>query len=80
VYKRQEYNAVLEESKTILQIRVKARTRELEEMARGLENKVKGRTKELEERLSELERFHKLTVGRELKMMELKKEIERYRT
>ena len=72
-----KYHTVLEESKTILQIRVKARTRELEEMARGLEGKVKERTKELEERLSELERFHKLTVGRELKMMDLKKKIER---
>jgi PAS domain S-box-containing protein len=39
------------------------------------------RTRELErakeiERLAELERFQKLTVGRELKMIELKKEIE----
>ena len=33
------------------------------------------RRKELE-RLAELERFQKLTVGRELKMIELKKEIE----
>jgi len=33
------------------------------------------RSKELE-RLAELERFQKLTVGRELKMIELKKEIE----
>jgi hypothetical protein len=32
------------------------------------------RNKEME-RLAELERFQKLTVGRELKMIELKKEI-----
>jgi len=36
------------------------------------------RTKELE-RLAELERFQRLTVGRELKMIELKKEIEELR-
>ena len=71
------YHAALEDSKTVLQIKVKARTRELEELAKSLENKVKTRTKELEKKLSELERFHKLTVGRELKMMNLKKEIEK---
>lgn len=37
------------------------------------------RSKELE-RMAELERFQRLTVGRELKMIELKKEIERLKT
>jgi hypothetical protein len=67
-----------------LEIKVKARTRELEELTQTLEEKVKERTKELQEKtielqkkVAELEEFHKLTVGRELKMMELKKEIER---
>ena len=41
-----------------------------------LEKKVKERTKELQIRIEELEKYHMLTVGRELKMIELKKEIE----
>ena len=70
-----ESEAVLEEEKTALEIRILARTRELRELSQGLDEKVKARTKELQDRLAELERFHKLTVGRELKMMDLKKEI-----
>lgn len=67
----------LKESQSVLEIQVKARTRELEEERKGLEIRVKERTKELQEKLDELERFRKLTTGRELKMIELKKEIER---
>ncbi|MDD4990348.1 MAG: PAS domain-containing protein [Candidatus Pacebacteria bacterium] len=48
---------------------------EFKTLQEGLEEKVRERTKELQERLSELERFHRLTVGRELKMIELKKEL-----
>jgi len=58
-----------------LKIQVEARTRTLEKQKTNLERKVKKRTEELEERVNELEKFQKLIVGRELKMVELKKEI-----
>jgi len=65
----------LEESKVVLEIKVNARTKELQELAEKLEEKVGERTKELQGRLNELEGFHRLTVGRELKMIELKREL-----
>lgn len=74
----------LEEAKKILEIRVQAKTFELRELAKNLEFQIKERTRELEKerrelatRIAELERFHKVAVGRELKMRELKKELER---
>jgi len=69
----------LKEAKTILEVKVKARTKELQELADSLEGQVKQRIKELQKRVEELERFHKLTLGREMKMIELKREIERLR-
>ena len=65
----------LEESKNVLEVKVVARTKELQELADKLEEKVEERTKELQKRLDELEKFYRLTVGRELKMVELKKEL-----
>ena len=50
---------------------------ELKGAKEGLENKVKERTRELQEKLLELERFNRIAVGRELKMVELKQEIKR---
>ena len=50
---------------------------EIKKFREELDEKVKERTKELQEKINELEKFHELTVGRELKMIELKKEIER---
>ncbi len=47
----------------------------LKEYSKGLETQVAERTKELESKVDELERFNKLSVGRELRMIELKKRI-----
>ncbi len=66
---------LLEEERASLEIKVKARTRALEEERQLLEEKVKERTKELKERIEELEKFHRLAVGRELKMIELKQKL-----
>lgn len=42
----------------------------------NLEEMVREKTMELNEKVEELERFRRLSVGRELKMIELKREIE----
>lgn len=69
----------LEEANSVLEVRVKARTMELEKLNRTLEEKVAGRTNDLEAKIKALEAFQRITVSRELKMIELKKEIENLR-
>ena len=54
---------------------LKKSRKEIEKYSRGLESKVKDRTKELQSKNEELAKFNKLAVGRELKMIELKKRI-----
>jgi len=48
---------------------------EVKKFQEEMEDKIKERTKELQERVEELEKFKKLTEGRELRMVELKEEI-----
>ena len=67
----------IEIARVTLEIKVEARTKELKELAEGLEEEVKRRTKEVYERMEQLEKFQKMTIGRELKMIELKKEIKK---
>lgn len=59
-----------------LEEKVRGRTLELEGLKNNLEKTVKERTDELQKKVRELERFQELSVGRELKMIELKKQIE----
>lgn len=65
----------LEKSKTSLEWEVQERTKELKLLTQSLEHQVEKRTKEFQDKLEELEQFHRLTVGRELKIVQLKEEI-----
>jgi hypothetical protein len=67
----------IETAKTVLEIKVRARTRELRDLSESLEDQVEERTASLQEKIEELEKFNRLTVGRELKMIELKEEIKK---
>lgn len=44
-----------------------------------LQEEVDKKTRELQEKIEELESFHKIAVGRELKMIELKEEIAKFK-
>jgi PAS domain S-box-containing protein len=69
------YNASVYKDSSGKVLGVFAAARDITELKRTEAELANQRARELE-RLSELERFHKLTIGRELKMIELKKEIE----
>lgn len=71
----QQSRTKLEQTKESLEDEVEQRTKELKKLNRELEDRVQKRTQELRKRVNELERFHRLTVGREMKMMELKDKI-----
>lgn len=67
----------LEKSKAVLEERVLARTKELQDVANNLDKQVQKRTEELEDKMKDLKRFQELSVNREEKMIELKEEIKK---
>lgn len=71
-----QYQEELAETKIILDIRVKAKTHQLQEEAKIFEERFSQRAKDLKEKIEEFEEFQRLMVGRELKMIELKKALE----
>lgn len=73
----EEAKKQLENANLQLEGKVKERTAELEKLKNSLELLVTQRTEELNKKIAELEQINKLMVGRELKMTEMKKEIEK---
>ena len=63
----EEFNGML--------VELKNSRRKLESYSKNLEKEVKKRTVELEKKNKELERFNRMAVGRELRMVKLKKRI-----
>ena len=70
-------NETLKETSTILKIRINAKTRALNELSLRLKKEVEEKTKTLKEKIEELEKIQKIMIGREYKIAQLKKEIER---
>jgi PAS domain S-box-containing protein len=69
----------LEEAKKGLEAKVADATQELQQMNKNLEVQVAERTDELKRKLLELERFNKVTMGREMRILELKEELGKYK-
>jgi len=65
----------IEKSRANLEVKVALRTQDLQELSEGLKEQVETRTQELRRKMEELEKFNRLSVGRELKMIELKGKI-----
>lgn len=75
LYKTYLQGRELKETAVVLEIRIKAKTRELQEQAELLRQENRLKTEALRQRIEELERFRRMVVGRELKMVQLKEEL-----
>ncbi|MEI6438452.1 MAG: HAMP domain-containing protein [Candidatus Omnitrophota bacterium] len=67
----------LKAAKVDLEQKVSERTRELEQAKALLEVKVQERTRELQEKMDSFEKMNRLMVDRELRVIELKKDVNR---
>lgn len=67
----------LESVNVDLESKVRDRTEELEKVKKSLEQLVVERTQKLEEKLREVEELNKAMIGRELRMIELKDQLEK---
>lgn len=71
----EENLVIIAKEKENVRLKLAITAKELDTYTKGLEVKVAERTAELAKRVEELESLNKTMIGRELKMIELKKEI-----
>jgi len=67
-------HSMVEKAKDTVSIKVRARTKELEENIKVLERKVKNRARDLQKMIDEFEKFQQLVAGKESEIIKLKKE------
>jgi len=70
-------HSMVEKAENTVNIKVRARTKELEENIESLERKVKVRAKELQRMINEFEKFQRVGKERELEIIELKKALQK---
>jgi len=68
-------NGSLKEANAALEQKVREKTKALEKEKDCLEKKVEDRTRELEQNVEKLKKYNKAMVGRELRIIALKKEV-----
>ncbi len=59
----------------VADVKIRAKTKELEDIVGGLEQKVRGRAQELQKMIAESKQLQELVKSRELEVVELKKEL-----
>lgn len=71
----QKSHTIAEQAEDVANIKIKAKTQELEEIINNLEQKVKGRAQELQKMIQESEYLQNLVKNREVEVVNLKKEV-----
>lgn len=73
----QDNQLMVEQTKKFVDLKVRARTKELEEIIENLKREIKEKMFEIQKKNAEFEDFQKLTIDREKRMIELKEEIKK---
>ncbi len=68
-------HSIAEQAENVAEVKIRAKTQELEEVVADLEEKIRGRSTELQRMIEESEKFQTIVKDREKEIVELKKTI-----